>query len=581
MTLQLSDNKLDYTCRLCLGISSHLNDLKDVFDPDKPYDKKISIYLYLRVADDDDLSRKICWSCSSHLDNFHMYHEKIRETQKHFLDQRWNEFELRPIYTVDIVDDMHETAIDQDEYLKQEAEIVPEEVLEAPNEPVNIFHEEQRRDEEAEVLAEIFVPATATPTVEDVVQPPKKLKKASPKKRANRVESESEYTVVREQENDDDEDYPPLALDKNFPSQIIENGLIIIKGKKLQRLVAKFFSLKCETCGDKCATFTGLMEHYKSEHQQIGSMTCCGFKLKKYRSAVLHMAKHIQPDAFKCNICGYIVTRPRFLEKHKLTHLSAEEKPYACPHCPKRFVWKNAFEVHCAVHKPPEERKYYLCHVCSKQYDTPGGLSTHKRLAHSAEKREKILCHICSKEFSTSAGLYEHMATIHQEQREKNQLQCKECGKWLMNKRCLKTHMLLHNGQDICCDLCDYVTKKRTLLNRHKVTHHSTEKPFTCPKCSKQFKLRRALTVHLQVNHSEVPKSYKCEFCDRNFNSSTNYYTHRKNMHPDELKQLQEKQAYEKRLKRIEVGLETPAITVVEAGQSNDGNTQTFIIQLD
>lgn len=37
------------------------------------------------------------------------------------------------------------------------------------------------------------------------------------------------------------------------------------------------------------------------------------------------------------------------------------------------------------------------------------------------------------------------------------------------------------------------------------------------------------------AQHTGELKTHKCPFCDREFNSSTNFYTHRKNMHPEEL----------------------------------------------
>lgn len=588
-----NSSNLEFACRLCLGISSNLKDLSDVFDPDRGYDKKISIYLYLRVAEDDQLSRKVCWQCSSHLDNFHMFHEKIRETQLNHLGQKFREFELKPIYTVDIVDDIAaggEVLIKAatPDYVEEAAHPTDDtsEVAAADEDEINSQSVKEVEKQDYEVVMEASAPekpltSTSTMTLR------KRRKKSTFNQSPEISGSEEPPIIVKKKKADDDNDNddfpPPLDFEKGgFPKTIIKDGAIQVKGKKLQKLVAQFFSLKCEICTKTSTTFQGLMDHFRQTHKQDGFVGCCGSKMKTYRSAVLHMAKHIQPDAFKCSVCGYIVTRPSFLMNHMLTHVSAEEKPFACPDCPKRFVWKNAFEIHVATHKPPEERRVYLCHVCSKQYDTPGGLSTHKRLAHSGEKREKILCHICSKEFSTRAGLNEHTDTIHQEQREKNQLQCHECGKWLMNKRCLKTHMLLHSGKDLRCELCDYVTRKRTLLNRHKVTHHSADKPFACTQCDKTFKLRRALTVHIQVSHAEVPKIFKCDFCDKTFGSSTNYYSHRKNIHPEQLKLLQEKQAHEKRLKRIEAGLEAPAVIEISSEQCelNDGNTQTFIIQL-
>lgn len=188
------------------------------------------------------------------------------------------------------------------------------------------------------------------------------------------------------------------------------------------------------------------------------------------------------------------------------------------------------------------------------RYDTPGGLSTHKKLAHSGVRpSQSNVCHICAKCFSTRTGLHEHMLTIHQP-REKGQLQCNECGKWLMNSRCLKTHMILHSDAEFRCDQCDYVTKKKVLLNRHLLTQHSNERPFICNLCGRDFKMKRSLTVHI-AQHGSTTK-YQCPFCDRSFNSSTNFYTHRKNLHPKELLEMKRREEEEQRRKRIEAGVE-------------------------
>lgn len=68
----------------------------------------------------------------------------------------------------------------------------------------------------------------------------------------------------------------------------------------------------------------------------------------------------------RCDVCGYMVTRPRFLESHKLTHLPEEEKPFHCEHCPRSFCWKGALQIHMISHQPADKRRLYICHVCGK-----------------------------------------------------------------------------------------------------------------------------------------------------------------------------------------------------------------------
>lgn len=208
-------------------------------------------------------------------------------------------------------------------------------------------------------------------------------------------------------------------------------------------------------------------------------------------------------------------------------------------------------------HQPVNERRMYVCHLCGKVYNTPGGLSTHKRYIHTDVKKDKSnVCHICAKNFATRTGLNEHMSTIHRP-REHGQVQCTECGKWLMNNRCLRSHIVLHSNEEYKCDQCDYVTKKKLLLNRHLVTKHSQARPFVCDLCGRTFKMKRALTVHL-AQHGNT-KTFKCPFCDRVFNSSTNFYAHRKSFHPTELAEMRQREEEIQRRKRINAGVEKTA----------------------
>lgn len=111
-----------------------------------------------------------------------------------------------------------------------------------------------------------------------------------------------------------------------------------------------------------------LLKHYADEHNEEGYVQCCQTKLSRYPAIIMHMARHIQPDAFKCDICNYMVTRPRFLESHKQTHLPEDQKPYACDQCARRFCWKGALQIHLISHQPADKRKLYVCHICGKVY---------------------------------------------------------------------------------------------------------------------------------------------------------------------------------------------------------------------
>ncbi|KAL9693963.1 hypothetical protein quinque_013248 [Culex quinquefasciatus] len=396
-------------------------------------------------------------------------------------------------------------------------------------------------------------------------------RRAKPKQRTGKKEygdeSEGESGDEFPARDSDNEEWPAAETMEKFPSKVLnDDGLLIVKGKRLEEMINRFYNLQCDLCKENPARFKvlpDLFQHYKTLHKQEGYVLCCQSKFTRYPAIIMHLARHLQPDAFKCDLCGYMVTRPRFLAAHRQTHLPEDQKPYACEHCPKRFCWKRALLVHSNQHKAPGERMVYECATCGKTYDTPGGLSAHKKNVHKTPNAPKIshVCEICANRFATSSGLKEHMTTIHQP-REQGQLQCSVCSKWLMNARCLKVHMQLHSEVDLFCELCPYKTKKLSLLKRHSVTQHSEARPFPCDHCDCTFKHKRALTIHTKLKHSAssaepVDKSpFKCNFCERKFRSSTNFYTHRKNHHPEELAAMKEQQEAERKLQRIRAGVE-------------------------
>lgn len=150
-----------------------------------------------------------------------------------------------------------------------------------------------------------------------------------------------------------------------------------------------------------------------------------------------------------------------------------------------------------------------------------------------------------------------------------------------MNSRCLKIHMQLHRKEDFACDLCDYKTKKASLLKRHHITHHQLERPFTCDECDKTFKHKRALTIHKTTKHTGDSNGFKCNFCERSFNSSTNFYTHRKNRHPVELAAMKEQAEAEKKLQRIRAGIEPDDVPLAEESTITTTPDGTRIITIN
>jgi hypothetical protein len=285
-------------------------------------------------------------------------------------------------------------------------------------------------------------------------------------------ETQQERTQIKSQ-------MVPINLE-GFPKEMIKDSKLIIKGKELSRLIAKFYRLECNLCKRKFRKFSAMINHFKNEHSTKGFVNCCGLKIVKIRQIALHMARHIQPDAFKCPKCEKLLTCPKILQFHIQNHLPESERTLKCPEpgCNRRFSYQSALVTHSVSHLPEEERTTFGCQTCGRKFSTSGRLSAHINVVHMKNSLKKeFSCEICSKNFLCKSNLAYHVTT------HKNfefQVQCLICNKWLKNKICLRKHMAIHSDIRHFCNLCEYSAVNKQCLINHIKTQHSDSKPHSC-----------------------------------------------------------------------------------------------------
>lgn len=294
-------------------------------------------------------------------------------------------------------------------------------------------------------------------------------------------ENESKEECESEQLTMPDSSLVPINLD-SFPKDLIKDGKLSIKGKELSKLIARFYRLECDLCSikKKFRKLSAMINHFKNEHSIKGYVSCCGSKIVKVRQIAMHMARHIQPEAFQCPSCYKLLTCPKILQYHIQNHLPEHERTLACqePGCNRRFSYQSALVTHSVSHLPEEERTTFCCETCGRKFSTAGRLSAHTNTVHfKTTLKKEFTCEICSKTFLCKSNLSYHLTT------HKNfefQVECSICKKWLKNKICLRKHMTIHSEIRHFCDVCDYSAANKQCLMNHKKVQHCDTKPFGC-----------------------------------------------------------------------------------------------------
>lgn len=170
-------------------------------------------------------------------------------------------------------------------------------------------------------------------------------------------------------------------------------------------------------------------------------------------------------------------------------------------------------------------------------------------------KRKSVQCTFgtCKKKFPTQAHVNAHMVADHGQK-----FQCNKCFKNFANRRTREKHMWRHDKSKLKykCDLCDYAGLFASNLTLHMTTHsrekrfvcdyvdcdkkyftkgeltkhiqlyHSRDVFLDCPECSKRFRGKKLLNIHMRTHG---PPTFECELCHEKFKHYSHLTYHRKN----------------------------------------------------
>ena len=321
----------------------------------------------------------------------------------------------------------------------------------------------------------------------------------------------------------------------------------------------------CDKCGKYFDIFISDNKRKlkNARHRALQHLRSCGSKdmeptLKclfcenKYRDQYL-LKRHIRQyhqKKHKCDKCTYKCGSKHELQKH-IDH-KHNGLVFTCEVCGISLAYKKNYDKHMATvhggkvfdcqtcsHSTNTEANlkrhkehmhsdiYFDCDSCPAKYHTQRSLDAHKKRLHGPAIT--LGCDLCDYQTKDKVLLKKHKERVHEGKKYK----CESCEYTSSNSHVIKIHFRSkHLGQYFKCEKCDSKYPKKSVLRYHYETKHNNENLHKCDKCAVVFNHQYTLQRHNRDNHNNTNiDGYKCSMCSYRTKISSTLNSHKITKH--------------------------------------------------
>ncbi len=253
---------------------------------------------------------------------------------------------------------------------------------------------------------------------------------------------------------------------------------------------------------------------------------------------------------FKCRHCGRLFLKEYDFKQHERCHLVADEKPFQCPQCGKRFENNSRLNVHMRIHTGEQP---YQCDICKRRFMTRYNMRKHhERCVKGGGKIRYTVTNLLeatktkdvqkAKAATSTASSNTKVAERSKSSDDEKTFRCSNCYYKCSNRKRYLEHMKMHKEETaleglFTCKKCGKVYERKYNLKAHMKLHDGSA-PHACKLCGFRCLRKYTLTMHMEWHRSQGGKKgapanrYKCRFCKKAFPQAANLIFHMKTHKP-------------------------------------------------